>query len=92
MLCYRTDVEFAGFRYQLKASQVLSHIDELWYNETIGLWMTLHMCVCVCVCMCVIKYGQIQLRKMTMDATIAKLIQNLKYPNNLLLESITDFK
>ena len=34
-------VKLGGFRSQLKASYVSSHIDELWYNKTVCLWMTI---------------------------------------------------
>ena len=31
----KSNVNLDGFRFQLKASNVSSHTDELWYNETI---------------------------------------------------------
>ena len=31
------------FRSQLRESSVSSHIEELWYNETVCLWMTIYM-------------------------------------------------
>ena len=33
-------LEFGGFRSQLEASCVSSHPEELWYNETVSLWIT----------------------------------------------------
>ena len=35
------NVKLDGFRSQLQASYVSSHIEELWYNETVRLWMTI---------------------------------------------------
>ena len=34
--------ESAGFRSQLQESIVSSHTKELWYNETVCLWMTIY--------------------------------------------------
>ena len=49
-------INLVGFRSQLEASCVSSHTEELWYNETVCLWMTVYIyryvCVCVCVGMC----------------------------------------
>ena len=55
------------FRSQIQVSDVSSHIEELWYNETVCVWMTIYiyiyiyMCVCayqiyinVCICVCVL--------------------------------------
>ena len=60
LLAERSDTKFnvklGGFRSQLQESYVSSHTEELWYNETVCLWMTMYiyiyiyMCVCVCVC------------------------------------------
>ena len=36
-------VKLGGFRFQLEASCVSSHTEELWYNETICLWMTIYI-------------------------------------------------
>ena len=33
------DINMGGFQSQLKAFCVSSHTDELWYNETVHLWM-----------------------------------------------------
>ena len=47
-------VMLGGFRSQCEASCVSSNHEELWYNETVCLWMTIYiyiyiyMCVCVC--------------------------------------------
>ena len=32
---YPTDTKSAGFRFQLRASRMSSHTEELWYNETV---------------------------------------------------------
>ena len=45
----KSNVKFVSFRFQLQASYVSSHTEELWYNETVCLWMTIYICVCVCV-------------------------------------------
>ena len=47
-------VKLGGFRSQLQASYVSSYTEELWYNETVCLWIIIiyiYICVCVCVCM-----------------------------------------
>ena len=48
-----SNVNLCGFLYQLQASYVSSHTEELWYNENVRLWMTIYIYVCVCVCVCV---------------------------------------
>ena len=40
---YLTNVKLAEFRSQLAVSRVSSHIEELWYNETACLWMTIYI-------------------------------------------------
>ena len=40
---YPARVKSATFRSQLKASCVSSQTDELWYNETVCLWMTMYI-------------------------------------------------
>ena len=41
LLAERSDTKSnVKFRSQLQASYVLSHTEELWYNETVCLWMT----------------------------------------------------
>ena len=42
-LRYPTDVESAGFEPLLEAFRVSSHADELWYNETVNLWITIYI-------------------------------------------------
>ena len=39
----KCNVKLGGFRFQLQASYVSSHIEELWYNETVYLWMTIYI-------------------------------------------------
>ena len=43
--CYDTksNVKLGGFQSQLQASYVSSHTEELWYNETVSLWMTIYI-------------------------------------------------
>ena len=49
------------FRSQLETSYMSRHTEELSYNETVSLWVTIYIyiyiyiyvCVCVCVCVCV---------------------------------------
>ena len=43
----KSNVNFGGFRSQLQASYVSSHIEELWYNETVCLWMTIYIYICI---------------------------------------------
>ena len=59
----KSHVKLGRFQSQLQASDVSSHTEELWYNETVCLWMTIYIyiyiyvftyiCICVCVCVCV---------------------------------------
>ena len=37
-----SSVKLGGFRSQLEASCVSSHTEELWYNETVCLWMPIY--------------------------------------------------
>ena len=37
----KSNLKLGGFQSQLEASYVSSHIKELWYNETICLWVTI---------------------------------------------------
>ena len=39
----KSNVKLGGFRSQLQASYVSSHTEELWYNETVCLWMTIYI-------------------------------------------------
>ena len=42
-LWYQADIKLAVFWSQLEASRMSSHNDELWYNETVFLWMTIYI-------------------------------------------------
>ena len=37
------NIKLGGFQCQLEATCVSSHTDELWYNETLFLWMTIYI-------------------------------------------------
>ena len=39
----KSNVKLSGFQSQLQASYVSSHTEELWYNETACLWMTIYI-------------------------------------------------
>ena len=39
----KSNIKLDGFRAQLQASNVSNHTEELWYNETVCLWMTINM-------------------------------------------------
>ena len=39
----KSNVKLDMFRSQLQASYVSSHTEELWYNETVCLWMTIYI-------------------------------------------------
>ena len=39
----KSNVKLAGFLSQFQASYVSSHTEELWYNETVCLWMTIYL-------------------------------------------------
>ena len=39
----KSNIKLDGFRSQLQASNVSSHTEELWYNETVYLWMIINM-------------------------------------------------
>ena len=47
LLAERSDaksyVKLGGFQSQLQASYVSSNTEELWYNETVCLWMTIYI-------------------------------------------------
>ena len=38
-----SNVKLGGFRSQLQVSYASSHTEELWYNETVYLWMTIYI-------------------------------------------------
>ena len=40
---YDTKVKLGGFQTHLQMSYVSNHTDELWYNETVCLWMTIYI-------------------------------------------------
>ena len=44
-----SSIKLGGFQSQLEASCMSNQTEELWYNETVCLWMTIYVCVCVCV-------------------------------------------
>ena len=39
----KCNVKLGGFRSQLQASYVSNHTEELWYNKTVCLWMTMYI-------------------------------------------------
>ena len=39
----KSNIKLGGFRSQLQASYMSSHIEELWYKETICLWITIYI-------------------------------------------------
>ena len=39
----KSNVKLGGFRSQLQASYMSSHTEELWYNETVCLGMTIYI-------------------------------------------------
>ena len=39
----KSNVKLGGFRSQLQASNLSSHTEELWYNETVCLSMTIYL-------------------------------------------------
>ena len=39
----KSNVKLGGFRSQLQASYMSSHTEELWYHETVSLWMTAYI-------------------------------------------------
>ena len=39
----KSNVKLGGFRSQLQASYMSSHTEELWYNETVWLSMTIYI-------------------------------------------------
>ena len=78
----KSNEKLAGFRSQFEASCVCSHIDELWYNETVCLWMTIYI------------YIYIYMNNVDKKVFAQKLLDvmsNLKkYENSVLLESVTE--
>ena len=60
-----SNVKLGGFRFQLQASYMSSHTEELGYNETVCLWMTIYIYiyiyeyyVYVDICMHVYKFSK----------------------------------
>ena len=49
----KSNVKLGGFRSQLQAFYMSSHTEELWYYETVCLWMTIYIYIYVCVYVCV---------------------------------------
>ena len=41
------NVKLGGFQSQLQASYVFSHTEELWYNETVCLWITIYIIIII---------------------------------------------
>ena len=39
----KSNVKSGGFQSQLQASYVSSHTEELWYNKTVCLWITIYI-------------------------------------------------
>ena len=39
----KSSIKLGGFRLQLEASHLPSHTEELWYNETVCLWMSIYI-------------------------------------------------
>ena len=59
--CYDTKsiVKLVWFQSQLEAACMSSHSNELWYNETVGLWMTIYTYICnILICRCMQKHIQ----------------------------------
>ena len=48
---YPSDVKSAEFRSLLEASRGSSHTVELWYNETVYLWITIYIYIYIYICM-----------------------------------------
>ena len=46
----KSNVKLGGLRSQLQASYVSSHTKELWYNETVCLWMTIYKYIYIYIC------------------------------------------
>ena len=42
-LCYQADVKLAAFQSYHEVPHSSTHTDELWYNETVCLWMTTYI-------------------------------------------------
>ena len=43
----QSNVKLGGFRSQLQVSYVSSHTEDLWYNETVCLWMTIYVYISI---------------------------------------------
>ena len=39
----KSNVKLGGFRSQFQASDVSRHTEELWYSETVCLWITIYI-------------------------------------------------
>ena len=47
----KSNVKLGGFRSQLQASYVSRHTEELWYNETVCLWMNIYIYIYIYIYM-----------------------------------------
>ena len=52
----KSNVKLGGFRSQLQASDVSSHNEELWYNETVCLWMTIYIYIYIYILSSVLEW------------------------------------
>ena len=77
----KSNVKLGGFQSQLQASYVSSYTEELWYNETVCLLMTIYtyqrnsriyiyiyiyIYMCVCVCVCMYIYIYVYICSLTL--------------------------
>ena len=46
----KSNIKFDGFRSQSQTSYVSSRTEELWYNETVCLWMTIYIYLIFPIC------------------------------------------
>ena len=58
----KSNEKSGGFRSQLQPSYVSSHVEELWYNETVCLWMTLYIYIYIYINVCVREMKIIKVR------------------------------
>ena len=52
----KSNVKLGGFQSQLQASYVSSHTEELWYNKTVCLWMTIYIYIYIYIYILRIKF------------------------------------
>ena len=60
----KSNMKLGRFQSQLQTSYMSSHTEELWYNETVCLWMTIYIYIYVGECIFKLLFKQVLLKTM----------------------------